>query len=60
MTKKIITVLVIGILIRFFLAFSTYHSDVQPFYFAGEVIAKGNVLNFYDYLRNLPSSDLTS
>ncbi|KKQ91853.1 MAG: hypothetical protein UT58_C0001G0032 [Microgenomates group bacterium GW2011_GWC1_39_7b] len=57
MTKKIITVLVIGILIRFFLAFSTYHSDVQPFYFAGEVIAKGNVLNFYDYLRNLPSSD---
>lgn len=57
MKKKIITVLIIGILLRLFLAFSTFHSDVQPFYFAGEVIAKGNVLNFYDYLRNLPLSD---
>lgn len=57
MKRKIITVLVIGILIRLVLAFSTYHSDVQPFYFAGEVIAKGNVLNFYDYLRNLPATD---
>lgn len=57
MKRKIILILVIGILIRFFLAFSTFHSDVQPFYFAGEVIAKGNVLNFYDYLRNLPTSD---
>ncbi|MCX6706472.1 MAG: glycosyltransferase family 87 protein, partial [Candidatus Woesebacteria bacterium] len=54
MKRKIITVLIIGILIRLFLAFSTFHSDVQPFYFAGEVIAKGNFLNFYDYLRNLP------
>jgi len=57
MKKKIILILVIGILVRLFLAFSTFHSDVQPFYFAGEVIAKGNVLNFYDYLRNLPPLD---
>jgi len=57
MTKKILMVLTIGVLIRLFLAFSTFHSDVQPFYFAGEVIAKGNVLNFYDYLGNLPLSD---
>ncbi len=57
MKRKIITVLVIGILIRLLLAFSTYHSDIQAFYFAGEVIAKGNVLNFYDYLRNLPVTD---
>jgi hypothetical protein len=57
MTKKIIIVLVIGILIRLFLAFSTFHSDIQPFYFAGDVIAKGNVLNFYDYLRKLPVTD---
>jgi hypothetical protein len=56
MKRKIITVLVIGVLIRLFLAFSTFHSDLQPFYFAGEVIAKGNVLNFYDYLGNLPSN----
>lgn len=57
MKRKIITVLIIGILIRLFLAFSTFHVDLRAFYFAGEVIAKGNVLNFYDYLRNLPATD---
>lgn len=57
MKRKIILVLIIGVIVRLFLAFSTFHSDVQPFYFAGEVIAKGNVLNFYDYLRNLPTND---
>ncbi len=54
---KIIWILILGILLRLGLAFSTYHSDTQPFYFAGEVIAKGNVSNFYDYLGNLPSND---
>ena len=57
MKRKIIIVIVIGLLIRLFLAFSTFHSDIQPFYFAGDVIAKGNVLNFYDYLGKLPVSD---
>ena len=57
MKRKIILVLAVGILIRLFLAFSTFHSDIQAFYYAGEVIAKGNVLNFYDYLRNLPLTD---
>jgi hypothetical protein len=56
MKRKIIIVLVLGILIRLFLAFSTFHSDIQPLYFAGEVIAKGNVLNFYDYLGKLPAT----
>jgi hypothetical protein len=57
MKRKIIIVLVVGLLIRLFLGFSTFHSDIQPFYFAGDVIAKGNVLNFYDYLRKLPVND---
>lgn len=57
MKNKIIWILVVGILLRLFLAFSTFHSDVQPFYFAGEVIAKGNVFNFYDYLEKLPAKD---
>lgn len=56
MNKKIIWILVIGILLRLGLAFSTFHSDIQPFYFAGEVIAKGNILNFYDYLGGLLSA----
>ncbi len=57
MAKKIIWILVVGILLRLVLAFSTYHSDIQSFYFAGEVIAKGNVFNFYDYLGSLPAKD---
>ena len=57
MKRKITIILVIGILIRLFLAFSTFHPDLQVFYYAGEVIAKGNILNFYDYLRNLPPGD---
>lgn len=55
--KKIILIVAFGILIRLFLSFSTFHSDVQPFYFAGSVIAKGNALGFYDYLGNLPQDD---
>ncbi len=39
------------------MAFSTYHSDIQAFYFTGEVVAKGNILNFYDYLMRLPATD---
>lgn len=57
MKKSIILIIVFGVLIRLFLAFSSFHSDIQPFYFAGEVIAKGNILNFYDYLGKLPLND---
>ena len=57
MKKKIFWIVVIGVLVRIFLAISTFHSDIQPFYFAGEVITKGYVLNFYDYLGNLPATD---
>ncbi len=57
MKKNILIVLALGILIRLFLGFSTYHSDVQPFYFAGSLMAEGNVLNFYDYLPNLPLTE---
>lgn len=57
--KKIAWILAVGILVRLFLAFSTFHSDIQPFYFAGDVIARGNVANFYDYLGSLPADDPT-
>ncbi len=53
--KKIISIiLAVGIVLRIFLSFSTYHSDVAPFDFAGKVISQGNITNFYDYLWNLP------
>lgn len=57
MKRNIIIILIVGILIRLLLAFSTFHSDVQPFYFAGEAIAKGNITTFYDYLGNLSKTD---
>jgi len=46
----------IAIILRVFLASTTYHSDVAPFDFAGKVIAGGNITNFYDYLWNLPAN----
>lgn len=55
MQKTISTILILGILLRIFLSAITYHSDVVPFDFAGKIIAKGNILNFYDYLWDMPS-----
>ncbi len=56
--KKFITiVLTTGIILRLILAFTTYHSDIIPFDFAGKVIASGNIANFYDYLWKLPDGD---
>jgi hypothetical protein len=56
MQKIISIILVIGIVLRMFLASTTYHSDTAPFDFAGKVIGSGNVLNFYDYLWDLPEN----
>lgn len=54
MKKVITTILAIGIVLRIFLASTTYHSDTAPFDFAGKVIGSGNITNFYDYLWDLP------
>jgi hypothetical protein len=56
MQKIVSVILVIGIVLRIFLASTTYHSDTAPFDFAGKVIGSGNVLNFYDYLWDLPEN----
>lgn len=55
--KKILTILIIGIVLRLILSFTTYHSDLAPFDFAGKVISQGNVVNFYDYLWDLPEDN---
>ncbi|MDP3994465.1 MAG: glycosyltransferase family 87 protein [bacterium] len=54
MKKTLTTILLIGIIVRLLLSLTTYHSDVVPFDFAGKVIAQGNIVNFYDYLWELP------
>jgi len=55
--KQILIILLVGIILRLVLSFTTYHSDVVPFDFAGKVISKGNITNFYDYLWDLPEDD---
>lgn len=57
MANKYILILVVAIIVKLILASISYHSDVQALTFAGQVINKGHILDFYDYLPNLPSSD---
>lgn len=47
--KKLWLFLVIGILIRVILAFSTFHPDIQAFNLAGKIVASGNILDLYDF-----------
>lgn len=54
MKNKLVWVVGVAVLLRVVLSAITYHSDVVPFAFAGRVIANGHVLDFYDYLWNLP------
>jgi hypothetical protein len=49
-------VLILGILLRLVLSFSTFHPDLVAFHLGGELIAKGNFLNLYDYIGNLEQS----
>ncbi len=56
--KNIWLILSFAILLRIFLAFSTFHPDIQAFNLAGKVVSSGNILNLYDYLPNLPNDDL--
>lgn len=47
--KNLWIILIIGIAIRIFLSFATFHPDVQAFYLGGKVVSSGNILNLYDY-----------
>jgi hypothetical protein len=49
MDKNILFILIIGILLRILIAFSTFHSDLSAFQIAGSMIANGHILDFYDY-----------
>lgn len=57
--KKLWVIIILSIILRIVLAFSTYHQDIQALNLAGKIIASGNVLTFYDYLSNLPMNDPT-
>lgn len=55
--RKLWPILVLGIIIRIVLAFSTFHSDLQAFNLSGKIVASGNILNLYDFLPGLPNDD---
>jgi hypothetical protein len=46
--KKII-VIAIAVILRIILSAVSYHSDIQHFDFAGQVLMQGHILNFYDF-----------
>lgn len=46
--NKFWTILIIGVLIRVFLSFSTFHTDIAALSFGGSFISQGHILNFYD------------
>lgn len=49
---QIWTILGIGILVRIFLALTTFHPDIRAFNLGGQLVASGNILNLYDYLAS--------
>lgn len=57
MTKKIWTILIIGIILRLVLSLATFHPDIQVFDLSGQILKGGNILTLYDYLYNLPPDD---
>lgn len=46
--NKFWIILCFGILLRLFLAFSTFHPDLLAFYLGGKMVGEGNILNLYD------------
>lgn len=50
-------ILFLGLLLRIFLAFSTFHPDIRLLEIGGHFVASGNILNLYDYLSQLPSDN---
>ena len=55
--KNLWFILIVAILIRLFLALSTFHPDIQSFNLSGKIVASGNILNLYDFLPSLPDGD---
>lgn len=49
---KLWWLLVPAVLLRVFLAASTFHPDIRAFNLAGDLISQGNILNLYDYLAS--------
>ena len=49
--------IVVGILLRLFLAATTLHSDLWALVFSSHLLAYKGILNIYDFLTSLPSGN---
>lgn len=53
--KLFLSLIIFSLLLRILLSAFTYHADVQFINFAGFVLSRTNVFNFYDYLFYQPN-----
>ncbi len=59
MTKKVLFIIIVGILIRLALMITTIHPDIRGHNLGAYLISqKGEILTFYDHIRSLPRSHL--
>lgn len=47
--KNLWIILIVGIILRIFLSFATFHPDMLAFKLGGEVVSSGKILDLYDY-----------
>lgn len=50
LNTKLWIILLSAILLKIFLALSTFHPDIRAFNLAGDLVRSGNILNLYDFL----------
>lgn len=54
MDKRYLIILLVGIVIKIFLSFSTFHPDILAFQLGGSLISSGKILDLYEH--SLPST----
>lgn len=47
--KKIRLILIVGVAVRLFLSFATFHPDIKALSDGGEFVTNGHILDLYDY-----------
>lgn len=52
--KPILTILILGIVLRLIISASTFHPDIRLLNIGGQIISSGNIINLYDFLSQLP------
>lgn len=55
--RKIVVFIIVGLVLRLFLAAVSFHTDIVHFDLAGQILGKSNLLNFYDYTFKLDGQD---